>query len=321
MSVDTSGVDEVLSFDQTWSKRKAHRRSVAEVFITDAIRLDPTHVRLAAQTPACHLMFGDHTPTPEKIDPLLLAEICRQAGLITAYELGVPDSTTLATSAWDLRLDRHNVVPWGEVSDLEIEADFEWIRKRQGVARSGRCRQRVFHAGAQVAELNATSTFVTPGQVAALRLLQRGDAPPWSDSMPVRQPESLASPSDVGRGLGLNVVLAGLSVEASHGSALLAPPFQNRALFDHSYDHVPMQVLGEAAVQLTTAITSGSEGFGSSGLSRVEGRFLRFIELDHPTMVLATLEKTRTGFSSAVVIQQLGETCVEYSLDYERGGP
>ncbi|MFC2570065.1 MAG: AfsA-related hotdog domain-containing protein [Schaalia sp.] len=102
--LDSSSRD-ALSYERTWHRAKTHRNAVAEVFVTDAVVGTDGRVRAAAQTPPCHSFYGDHSPRPASADPLLLMEVCRQAGLVTAYELGVAMDTILATGEWDLRVN------------------------------------------------------------------------------------------------------------------------------------------------------------------------------------------------------------------------
>ena len=316
MSLDTLRVDGELRFDQTWSKLKAHRRSVAEVFITDAKPIGSNTVRVGAQTPACHLYFGDHSPNLQTVDPLLIAEICRQAGLITAYELGVPDSTTLATEDWNLEFIAADGPPWGEVSDLEIDSVFEWTKSRRGIPRSGKCQQHVYYDGRQIAKLSATSNFLTRDQVAGIRLLQRGDAPPWSHTIGSHGGGTAVPPGDVGRNLAMNVVLDEIAVRPDSGQARLAPPFSNRALFDHSYDHIPMQVLCEAAGQISIAVASQSTLHSAHRMLGIKGRFNRFVELDQTATVEAEMSTIGGVTTSDIRIEQMGLTPVTFSLTY-----
>ena len=85
--------------------------------------------------------------------------------------------------------------------------------------------------------------------------MQRGDDPPWSHALAERTSLGVAEPACVGRQIATNVVIANLFVDESRAEANVGPTMSNRALFDHSYDHVTMQVLGEAARQLTNVLT------------------------------------------------------------------
>jgi hypothetical protein len=297
-----------LSYDRTWDRRKVHRTAVSEVFVTDAVVCDQQTVRVAAQTPPCHAYFGDHVPTPDAADPLLLMEICRQSGLVTAYELGVPTDVVLATEDWDLTIVEPAAVGWGSATDLVVESRFDWTRVRQGRPREGLCHQRVSTADGLVAELRATSRFLTQVQLTRIRRSQRGSEPPRTDQLAERTVRDLVAPHLVGRRNPLNVVLSGLVFTDATASARVTPALANRSLFDHSYDHVTMQILGEAARQLLTAVdTVRGRLFSTAVLTRQRGHFRRFAELDSPVYVTADLPRAATDtWELAVRVSQEG---------------
>ncbi len=313
--------ERTLSYDRTWYRGKAHRSAVAEVFVTDAVASTDGHVRVAAQTPPCHSFYGDHVPEPSAVDPLLLMEICRQAGLVTAYELGVPVETILATVGWDLQIDAAHRIPFGDAADLLIDSQFVWTRVRNGVPRAGRCRQLVLHQGKQVAELTATSSFLSPGQLAGVRRHQRGDDPPWSHEIPERDSTGVAEPALVGRRNPSNVVVADLLADGTDATAHIVPTLKNRALFDHSYDHVTMQVLSEAARQLTIALIGDPAGSADRLLTRLQGQFERFAELDAPVSMAASISGEPRLVRSTVSATQHDRTTSTFQLEFERTTP
>ena len=299
-----------LSFDRTIDRRKVHRSAVSEVFITDVRALGDNRVALAAQLPTCHAYFNDHHPAAG-VDPLLIMEVCRQAGLATAYELGVSTDVVLVTGDWDLRVAGPG--PWGaggSAIDLCIESSFEWTRVRRGRPRAGTCRQRVFAAGRPIASLHATSQLLDHEELEILRTAQRGSPPPRTADMVAGPDPELVPPPVVGRRSALNVVLAGLVRGAGEASARVALPLANRALFDHSYDHVTMQVLIEAARQLAVAVAPGPPG--GRHLARLAGRFVRFAELDSTVTVRGAAEAA--GHESRTLVEQDGELVAELQL-------
>jgi 2-oxo-3-(phosphooxy)propyl 3-oxoalkanoate synthase len=303
------GEDTALSFDRTIDRRQVHRSAVSEVFITDVRALGESRVALAAQLPACHAYFGDHVSAD--VDPLLVMEICRQAGLATAYELGVSTDCVLATESWDLRIAEPEAWRAGGSAaiDLRIDSEFTWSRVRRGRPRAGTCRQRVFSEGRQVATLDAASRFLDYGELAVIRAAQRGSPPPWTAGLAGRADPEVAEPHVVGRRDPLNVVLAALELGADEVSARIALPLENRALFDHSYDHVTMQVLVEAARQLATAALGASP---DRYLARLTGRFVRFAELDSPVTLRAAWSASEAAEREfGVVVEQEGRVVAE----------
>jgi hypothetical protein len=313
--------DIALSFDRTIDRRMVHRAAVSEVFITDVRPLGDRRVALAAQLPTCHRYFNDHLGSESAVDPLLMMEVCRQAGLATAYELGVSTGVVLITEDWDLRV----AVPgtWrgdDPVIGLRVDSEFTWTRVRRGRPRSGTCQQRVFLKGQQIATLQASSLFLAYEELDLLRTAQRGDPPPWTaDLVDQRDPE-LVAPYTVGRRDRLNVVLAGLAHTAGEVSARVALPLANRALFDHSYDHVTMQILTEAARQLTlAAVTASGRAIADWHLTRLAGRFMRFAELDSTVTVRATPPAPDdSSLDMSVVIEQDGNVVAEVELTMTR---
>ena len=88
------------------------------------------------------------------------------------------------------------------------------------------------------------------------------------------------APVQVGRTNPANVVLADAASGPDGHSALVAPRFGNRALFDHVYDHLPGAVLTEAARQLALLAV----GAPDAEVLAITARFPRFAELDRPTV-------------------------------------
>lgn len=304
-----------LGSTRTWFREKVHRKAVAEVFITDAVIRGPSEVLVSAQTPTCHSYFGDHVPTPAGVDPLLLMEVCRQAGLATAYELGIPLETTLATGEWDLTLTSARPAPWGEPNELSVLSRFDWTKLRGGKPRSGVCVQEVTFEGSLIAELTATSIFLSPAQLAALRASQRNGEVLWSNQMKERSTEGVVAPSLVGRLNPNNVVLADLAVEDVSARARVVPSLRNKALFDHAYDHVTMQILGEAARQVATARQQRA-GSPNKVLIRQRGTFARFAELDAPIVVNASFDDTPSGTTSSVAVEQSHRIVATFDMNF-----
>ncbi|MFJ9821674.1 AfsA-related hotdog domain-containing protein [Streptomyces sp. NPDC101151] len=313
--------DVALSFDRTIDRRRVHRSAVSEVFITDVRALGDGRVALAAQLPAYHAYYNDHGSTMT-VDPLLIMEICRQAGSATAHELGVEANVVAIPEDWHLHIAEPAAWPGDEpVIDLRIAGEFPFTRVRRGRPRAGICKQRVFAGGRQVATLQAKGRFLDHAEQEMLRTAQRDTPPPWTSDMVYRPDPGLAQPHIVGRRDPLNVVLADLVHDAGGMSARVALPLANRALFDHPYDHVTMSVLTEAARQLIVSVVDAA-GHAMRGwhLTRLAGRFSQFVELDAPVTVRAALPASETGECEIpVAIEQGGEQVAEIGVTLTRG--
>ncbi|MFD9095696.1 AfsA-related hotdog domain-containing protein [Streptomyces collinus] len=313
--------DVALSFDRTIDRRRVHRSAVSEVFITDVRALGDGRVALAAQLPAYHAYYNDHEPTMP-VDPLLIMEICRQAGSATAHELGVDANVVAIPEDWHLHVAEPAGWPSDEpVTDLRIAGEFPFTRVRRGRPRAGICKQRVFAGGRQVATLQAKGRFLDHAEQDMLRTALRGTPPPWTSDMVYRPDPGLVQPHVVGRRDPLNVVLADLAHDAGEMSARVALPLANRALFDHPYDHVTMSVLTEAARQLIlSAVNAPGHALRGRHLTGLAGRFARFVELDAPVTVRAALPASETGACEIpVAIEQGGERVAEIGVTLTRG--
>lgn len=295
-------VETDLSPHRTLDRRLVHRRAVAEVFLTDAAALDAQRVVLAAQLPPWHAYFHDHTIGADAVDPMLILEVCRQATLASAHALGVPVDVVLIASTFALQIiDEQAWRAAGGAPELRLDSRFTWTRLRRGRPRAGDCEQFVFIEGRPAARHRITGQLLTVEELQLLRSVQRESPAPSTADATGGHLQGACTPATVGRRDPRNVVLTDLRQDSAGRSvATVAPCFSNRALFDHAYDHLTMQVLTEAARQLALASSTPSELTSTSVGVRVvglDGEFSRFAELDSPVTV--ALERSgpapRTG--------------------------
>jgi len=285
-----------LTYDTTISRALVHRAAVSEVFLTDVRAIDDRTVVIAAQLPRCHGYFNDHTKWHVKVDPLLLFEVARQATLASAHALKVPQKTILISSECELDIqDIAAFEDWEKPTEITIENTFDWTTLRRGEPRAGICKQVISVNGQIAATHWSSGQFMSHSQLAALREEQRGDLPPSTAQM-LDRPEGAALPSgEVGRNNKLNVVLSKLEYSGGMARATIAPPWQNRALFDHSYDHLTMQILTEAARQLTMLALSQDPNAEVDhwDVHFVKGEFGQFAEIDLPVVVKTRIPTER----------------------------
>jgi 2-oxo-3-(phosphooxy)propyl 3-oxoalkanoate synthase len=307
-----------LSYDRTISRSKVHRAAVSEVFLTDVRALDDRRVVLAGQLPSCHSYFSDHAHRGLALDPLLIMEVGRQATLASAHELGVPADVMLISGEFGLRIADPDA--WrisGASAELRLDSAFTWTRIRRGQPRAGVCEQRIFLDGRLAARHHSSGRLLARDELDALREAQRGTPAPQTADMADRPDPEAVPPSAVGRHDSLNVVLAGLRREGRDLTARIAPRLSNRALFDHSYDHLTMQVLTEAAVQL--ALVSAGDGSGraldSWQVAGMTGTFARFGELDAAAVARITTPPHVSGeLAFPVTIEQDREPIAELEV-------
>jgi hypothetical protein len=308
--------DVTLSYDRTIDRAQVHRRAVAEVFLTDIHAVDGQRVAVAGQLPTCHSYFSDHAAVDAPADPLLVMEVARQATLASAHELGIPRDTVLISSEFELEIiDPEAWYSTNAAISIRLDNYFTFDRIRNGRPRAGACAQHIFRDGKLVARHRSSGRLMTQDQLAGVREAQRGTPPPWTaDMLDVPDPEAVP-PHPVGRRDPLNVVLAGLRREGDQSAARVAPRLANRALFDHSYDHITMQILTEAARQLAVATVDGATR--GLRLTKLVGTFTRFAELDAVATISGAMSRQADGATLvAVVVEQDAEAVARIDVTF-----
>jgi len=130
-------------------------------------------------------------------------------------------------------------------------------------------------------------------------------------------PASQLAPHLVARVNPLNVVLSDVDRKDEFVTAAVTPRYDNHALFDHDYDHIPAMTLTEAARQL--ALVAVDDGTGAvaaeSVISAIQGRFHRFAELDAP---LTAAAEVAAGGDVLVAFHQGGDVIAELAVEVSR---
>ena len=277
-----------LSFNRTVERSMVHRAAVAEVFVTDGLPIGEKRVLVGAQLPLTHGYFGDHLQRPATVDPVLLLETARQAGIYGAHLLGIPLEITMLIGGFDLQITRPDALRIGSRPvELQVENTFEVRRRRGGRPRSGRVLQQLYVGSSYVGTHALDILVLSRAEHDVVRAAVReGPIPSTADMLDIAHPEAVA-PQPVGRTHPANVVLGAARRTGDVQQALVAPRFGNHALFDHTYDHLPGLVLTEAARQLTY-LALGSVEATVVGLT---ARFTRFAELDAPVVASTEVGK------------------------------
>lgn len=294
-----------LSFDRTIERQRVHRTAISEVFLTDIQVTGTSDVLIAAQLPSSHAFFHDHIRGG--IDPLLFLEVARQATIASAHALGVPPDSILISSDFELSLNQKTIRELRrDDTNIVIENRFDWTSVRSGVARAGRCDQELSMNGVVIARHWSSGRILTRTQLSALRGEYRGTPPPMSDELSGDVDVARVAAGRIGRAKSENVVIAAINAEAGSFRARIAPCLGNRALFDHPYDHITMQILTEAARQIH--VVASETGAGPREMTSIRGRFHSFAELD------SDLHITTSG-DGRYVIEQDGRAVAVISID------
>ncbi|MEU9314931.1 ScbA/BarX family gamma-butyrolactone biosynthesis protein [Streptomyces sp. NPDC048295] len=283
----------------TVPKELVHRSTVAEVMLTDWDRVDDTHFVMSAEWPRGHSFF---TPVADGYhDPLIGCETVRQIGILLGHaEFGVPFGHQFLV--WDLDLavrPQHLRVGCGPAS-LSIDVHCTEINRR-GSNLSGLRFEAVFRRdGNIVATGGGSFSCMAP----AVYRRVRGERIPggnW-DQLPLISP---AAPQSVGRVSPMDVVL---SPTNEQNLWQLLPDTRHPVLFEHAVDHVPGMVLVEAARQATAAAL----GRPSYLPLAIANEFKRYVELDSPCMIEASLlpNTSPEGEQSVLVTARQGGSLV-----------
>ncbi|ORT60040.1 AfsA-related hotdog domain-containing protein [Streptomyces sp. CB03238] len=105
-----------------------------------------------------------------------------------------------------------------------------------------------------------------------------------------------ANPATVGRRDPYNVVITRpVPAGESTLAATVLPDTTHPHLFDHQLDHIPGNLLLEAARQLSAASVATLHSISATGLqvTSLDARFEEFAELDLPARVVARVEQFR----------------------------
>lgn len=268
-----------LSWSRTVPRELVHRISVAEVLLTDVLRMDEVNFAAAACWPRSHPTFPVDGPAVHH--PLMVVETLRQLGIfIPLRYFGVPvDARLLITDLFfttgpaaqprvhhgatevtcRVRLTRLHTGPDGIATGLRLHVDF-------------------LAGGAVFARAGGGARFFPADRYAALRG-PLADVQPPRASTGRRRPE----PSALGVALPRDVVV-GIGERRGRGAGAggdrwevvvdAADP-QHPFFFDHATDHVPGMVLLEAARQ-AAALASGGALLQVTGARLTALRFTEF---------------------------------------------
>jgi 2-oxo-3-(phosphooxy)propyl 3-oxoalkanoate synthase len=284
--------DAPLSYQSTVPRSLVHRSAVSEVFVTDLVPLSAQRFLAAAQLPLTHAYYNDHRQPLPCFDPVLILEAARQAGIAGATLIGLSSDIQMMVGSFTLRLDEPGPLSYPRrPGELRIENSFEAVRvRRGGRVRRGLVRQALALDGQPIGAHVMECQFVSLTEHQALRRVMRQTPAPTTANFPAGPVPDHVPAHEVGRTDQRNVVLAGLSRASGRVSARVAPRFDNRALFDHTYDHLPAMTLTEAARQLALVAVRHETGTmpDPAQIGVITGVFERFAELDSPVYAEAT---------------------------------
>ncbi|HEY0167362.1 MAG TPA: ScbA/BarX family gamma-butyrolactone biosynthesis protein [Jatrophihabitans sp.] len=279
--------DQALRWDHTIDRTLVHRDSIAEVLLTDLIRLADTEFLVAAQWPRSHRVYRpDHDG---RHDPMLILESIRQSGLaVSHFAFGVGfDQQSLMRDISFVLDQRTEPRALRRATNLAIT-----VSCRDVIMRAGRLRGMTITLSFAADELrfasgSGTIRWVSPQSYTALRA--RGGPPPdwdqlrWNSVLPPRRPSPIRAAADV-------LITA---EPAPSARRRLVVPLDHPVYFDHPLDHAPGMLLIDAAWQ--AAVEQRADG------ARLVGCTLdcpMFTELGVDTdILLSPVSSDTTGFT------------------------
>jgi 2-oxo-3-(phosphooxy)propyl 3-oxoalkanoate synthase len=231
-------------WDHTIDRALVHRDSVAEVLLTDLIKVSDTEFRVAAQWPRSHRVYrpdgnGRH-------DPMLILETIRQTGLaLSHFGFGIGSEQRSVMRDVSFELDPKNE-PRALLSatNLDIAVTCRDLIQR-GKGLRGMTVELSFAAdGLAFATGSGTIRWLSKSSYAALRaragvVKLDWDQLRWTTTTPPTARSSIRAAAD-----GL------LAAEAQPGDRRrLVVPLDHPVYFDHPLDHAPGMLLIDAAWQ------------------------------------------------------------------------
>lgn len=313
-----------LSYVSAVDRSLVHRASIAEVFVTDSCRVDEEHFLIGAQLPRGHSMRD----TAQHYDFNLLVEVLRQAGVLVAHQhLDVPLDTAFAfrsldISVRDMDCTRIGAQPATGVVDTTVRVHRNASGRPTSMTFTG-----TLHLDGRAA-VSGTGSLVLLSEHAWETIRRRGRRQALETAPPRMLPTIAAEAAAVGRRNAANVVISRLrTLSGERAEARLLVDVAHPFMFDHPLDHVPGNLLLEAARQLSIGALAARHHLDPFALltAACTVSFDGFVELDLPTRLVAaasdltasdhgvkgtvsvSLEQAdRTAASCSIVLEVLG---------------
>ncbi len=288
-----------LSFRQPIPREMVHRAAVAEVFLTDAVRVGEDRFLVAAQWPRDHALY--HPDRAGVSDPMLFAETIRQTLVYLAHEFhGVPLSHRFIGGDLDFEITdpealRVGAAPVPVVLETRWAAEGARTPKRYGM----RIEAVLTVDGRPCGRGSLRVVAVDERRYGLLR--GRSDAMGAALSRALLPPEGYGAhrmpPAAVGRLRAKDSVLARGAIAGEWGLEL---DLDHAILFDHPSDHAPLMALiegfrqlghhlaldasdrGRAAWEAAADLAAGPDAAAPPRLLSLTTACLAFGELDRP---------------------------------------
>jgi hypothetical protein len=264
-----------VGFDQTVDRNLVHRAALAEVLLTDVVRLEGERFNLGVQWPRAHTFYG--TDAGGRHDPMLIAECIRQSGLLLSHiGFEVPHGTQFVFRDLDFHIESEAAMLVGAVpTNLDVIVTCTELRRRDEGLGGMRVNLELYRDGDLAAAGSGAVACVSPADYPAMRW-RGGES---RTHLPVAEPPPSAPPASVARWSEDDVVL-GTTGEEDPGWWSVRVLTDHAVLFDHPLDHIPGMLELEAFRQAAMA-SAGVPAHGAPPLlSELRIKCLRYGDLD-----------------------------------------
>ncbi|WP_268247620.1 ScbA/BarX family gamma-butyrolactone biosynthesis protein [Lentzea flava] len=290
-------------FDQTIPRHLVHRAAVSEVFLTDLRVTDETTFQVGAQWPRDHSFY--RLQSPERHDPMLLAETIRQAVLLIAHQVfEVPLDWKFVSLEKTCGVTAEGLETDGRPANILLSMTCHDVKRTKRGVTGMRVEIGCYRDGVRIGGGELRWSCVPPATYSRLRGGRDKEiADAGKPGVPV--PGHLIG-RERSRDVVLSPMLGGntwqLRIDQTHA-----------VLFDHPVDHVPGMVLMEAARQAALLTVGEPDALPV----RCSFTFDRYVELDAPTIVTARTAApvTRGSQGVQVVFEQESSTVATGLLD------
>lgn len=290
-------------FDQTIPRHLVHRAAVSEVFLTDLRVTDETTFQVGAQWPRDHSFY--RLQSPDRHDPMLLAETIRQAVLLIAHQVfEVPLDWKFVSLEKTCGVTPEGLETDGRPANILLSMTCHDIKRNKRGVNGMRVEIGCYRDGVRIGGGELRWSVVPPAIYSRLR----GGRD--KEIVSAGEPGTPVAGHLIGRERSRDVVLSPMlgantwKLRVDQGHAVL---------FDHPVDHVPGMVLMEAARQAALLTVGEPDALPV----RCSFTFDKYVELDAPTIVTAqpAAPAIRGNRGVQVVFEQESSTVATGLLD------
>lgn len=309
-----------LDFSRCLPRELAHRRALAEVFVTDSAQLGEDEYAVAIQIPRAHSLWFDRRVPYH--DPLAALEASRQATFVIVHRhLGVERGPPFTLRRIEFRvLDLEAFRDDGEPLEAIWHARLEAVEAREEILVGMGLRGTLLVDGAVAATLSGEVAMLPRREYELVRATQRARVTAERRARPPLGRR--VDPTAVGRGDRRNVVLGAAEDrgEAGGRARRLVVDEAHPSFYDHPQDHVPGPLLVEAFRQaaLLAAVEAETLARADAVVVGCEASFGDFCEPDAAAWCSAeVLPEPGPGAAVEVALHQFGSRFATARIELE----